>query len=130
MLGCPIRKCRDITLVCSSPCLIAAYHVLRRLSMPRHPPCALNCFKKFEIAVVLPLPTFNLCSRFYNLFTQYVKELFLFPGLADVQVTNLQALRQHLKLTFKRTTGNSSTTGKCGGERSRTDDPLLAKQVL
>ena len=98
--------------------------------MPRHPPCALNCFKKFEIAVVLPLPTFNLCSRFYNLFTQYVKELFLFPGLADVQVTNLQALRQHLKLTFKRTTGISSTTGLSGGERSRTDDPLLAKQVL
>jgi hypothetical protein len=27
--------------VCSSPRLIAAYHVLHRLSMPRHPPCAL-----------------------------------------------------------------------------------------
>ena len=28
-------------LVCSSPRLIAAYHDLHRLSMPRHPPCAL-----------------------------------------------------------------------------------------
>src|SRR4030095_4527942 len=28
-------------LMCSSPRLIAAYHVLHRLSMPRHPPCAL-----------------------------------------------------------------------------------------
>src|SRR5262245_26648981 len=27
--------------MCSSPRLIAAYHVLHRLSMPRHPPCAL-----------------------------------------------------------------------------------------
>ena len=45
--GCPIRKSKDITLVCSSPRLIAAYHVLHRLSDPRHPPCALNCFKKF-----------------------------------------------------------------------------------
>ena len=27
--------------ICSSPSLIAAYHVFRRLSVPRHPPCAL-----------------------------------------------------------------------------------------
>src|SRR5207245_9614533 len=29
-------------LVCSSPRLIAAYNVLRRLPVPRHPPCALT----------------------------------------------------------------------------------------
>lgn len=28
--------------VCHSPELIAAYHVLHRLAMPRHPPCALS----------------------------------------------------------------------------------------
>src|SRR5437867_1165938 len=28
--------------VCGSPRLIAAYHVLRRLLVPRHPPCALS----------------------------------------------------------------------------------------
>src|SRR3954447_9371470 len=39
--GCPIRKSWDIMLVCSSPKLIAAYHVLPRLSDPRHPPYAL-----------------------------------------------------------------------------------------
>ncbi len=33
-----IRGSRDI---CSSPRLFAAYHVLHRLSVPRHPPCAL-----------------------------------------------------------------------------------------
>ena len=27
--------------ICSSPKLIAAYHVFHRLSVPRHPPCAL-----------------------------------------------------------------------------------------
>src|SRR5436309_12794902 len=27
---------------CGSPRLIAAYHVLRRLLVPRHPPCALS----------------------------------------------------------------------------------------
>ena len=35
-----IRGSRDI---CSSPRLFAAYHVFRRLSVPRHPPCALFC---------------------------------------------------------------------------------------
>ena len=30
--------------ICSSPQLIAACHVFHRLSVPRHPPCALLCF--------------------------------------------------------------------------------------
>ena len=29
--------------ICSLPQLIAAYHVFHRLSVPRHPPCALSC---------------------------------------------------------------------------------------
>ena len=48
IVGCPIRRSGDLILVCSSPQLIAAYHVLHRLSEPRHPPCALSCFKKFR----------------------------------------------------------------------------------
>ena len=50
--GCPIRKSRDILLVCSSPWLIAAYHVLHRLIDPRHPPYALICFKKVYTVLV------------------------------------------------------------------------------
>ncbi len=34
-----------LTLVCSYPKLIAAYHVLHRLLVPRHPPYALIRFK-------------------------------------------------------------------------------------
>ena len=30
------------TVVCTSPTLIAAYHALHRLPVPRHPPCALS----------------------------------------------------------------------------------------
>ena len=36
-----IRKSWDQWMVSSSPRLIAAAHVLHRLSVPRHPPCAL-----------------------------------------------------------------------------------------
>ena len=35
-----------LMFVCNYPKLIAAYHVLHRLLVPRHPPCALICFKK------------------------------------------------------------------------------------
>ena len=32
-------------VICTYPKLIAAYHVLHRLREPRHPPCALTCFR-------------------------------------------------------------------------------------
>ena len=96
--GLPIRRSRDIMLVCSSPWLIAAYHVLHRLSDPRHPPCALSCFKKIRIRdgacpvftiVVVTRPHFfrptikwcdiQNCDRIVrylsNIFSQYVKDL-------------------------------------------------------
>ncbi len=41
-VGFPIRRSPDITPVCGSPELIAACHVLHRLFLPRHPPCALS----------------------------------------------------------------------------------------
>ena len=40
-VGFPIRKSPDQSLFSGSPRLIAAVHVLHRLQMPRHPPCAL-----------------------------------------------------------------------------------------
>ena len=41
-------------VVCTSPAIIAAYHVLRRLPEPRHPPCALSYF---------PFSTFRMPHR-------------------------------------------------------------------
>ncbi|OUP62284.1 hypothetical protein B5F11_20855 [Anaerotruncus colihominis] len=49
-------------LICSSPWLFAAYHVFRRLPVPRHSPCALCSLTMLEswfsfgfIAVLIPL---------------------------------------------------------------------------
>ena len=39
--GLPHSDISGSTLICSSPKLFAAYHVLHRLLMPRHSPCAL-----------------------------------------------------------------------------------------
>ena len=41
LCGFPHSEISGSTDICSSPKLIAAYHVLRRLLMPRHSPCAL-----------------------------------------------------------------------------------------
>ena len=40
--GLPHSEISGSKLICSSPKLIAAYHVFLRLLMPRHSPCALN----------------------------------------------------------------------------------------
>ena len=39
--GFPHSEIRGSPDICSSPRLFAAYHVFLRLSVPRHPPCAL-----------------------------------------------------------------------------------------
>jgi hypothetical protein len=41
-VGFPIQKSPDQNRLGGSPKLIAAYHVFRRLLVPRHPPCALS----------------------------------------------------------------------------------------
>ena len=80
--------------MCSSPKLIAAYHVLLRLIDPRHPPYALICFKKVysdldprTISKVqrrrpLAITTianndngYSITTTITTLFSQYVKEL-------------------------------------------------------
>ena len=63
--------------MCSSPKLIAAYHVLHRLSDPRHSPYALNCFKKIKIyfkwaspLIVTRFTTYyfpNMSKNFFNI---------------------------------------------------------------
>ena len=40
--------------ICPSPQLFAAYHVFLRLSVPRHPPCALSCLTFLRSHHLLP----------------------------------------------------------------------------
>ena len=46
-VGFPHSDTPASTVVCTSPGIFAAYHVLRRLQEPRHPPCALSHFHLF-----------------------------------------------------------------------------------
>ncbi len=53
--------------ICSSPYLIAAYHVLLRLSKPRHPLCALSNLSNSYVKLFM--------IYYFNQF-QYVNELY------------------------------------------------------
>ena len=67
--GFPHSDIRGSPDICSSPRLFAAYHVFRRLSVPRHPPCALSCltltFPCIALQVLGSLFRYDcLCSHF------------------------------------------------------------------
>ena len=54
--------------ICSSPQLFAAYHVFRRLLVPRHPPCALVCLTSFfSASIALEAGSFALKTLSNNL---------------------------------------------------------------
>ena len=58
--------------ICSSPKLFAAYHVLHRLSVPRHPPCALSCLT-FPVLIAFKTGGSLAVSfhRVYNVMSSY-----------------------------------------------------------
>ena len=68
-VGFPIRKSPGQSLFSGSPKLIAAYHVLHRLSLPRHPPYALSSLtiKKLLINVLPCIPERQLRITNYEL---------------------------------------------------------------
>ena len=96
--GFPHSDISGSMLICSSPKLIAAYHVFHRLPVPRHSPCALvrltfqTFFQNiwypldsllptkiivtlpFEIAIFLKRTYYNLCFAVIIQFSRYVFE--------------------------------------------------------
>ena len=58
--GFPHSDIRGSLDICSSPRLFAAYHVFLRLSVPRHPPCALSCLTISPLFAEFPLPCIAL----------------------------------------------------------------------
>ena len=67
--------------VCGSPRLIAAYHVLHRLPMPRHPPSALSSLTKIVI-FFLRTTDFSVCCP-YLIFKEQVDYCFPSRVISD-----------------------------------------------
>ena len=129
--GLPHSDTHGSTLLCSSPWLFAALHVLHRLCMPRHPPCALNHFNyKACTRSSSPLkdqnPAHNptvirliVASRIPHRIPNYLWRIYHAPS----QARNIHFVFTLLLLHYVKEL-SSGATG------SRTPDPLLAKQVL
>ena len=113
-VGFPIRTSPDQSLFSGSPKLFAAYHVLHRLPIPRHPPYALISLTISSllliICYVLPLRYRSLCCF---LITKKQQSFLNLSVICNCQRTN-KSINEFLG----------------GGERDRTDDLLLARQAL
>ena len=53
--------------VCSSPKLIAAYHVFHRLPVPRHSPCALCSLTVVSLSQNISYFRFSICQRDFTI---------------------------------------------------------------
>jgi hypothetical protein len=111
--GFPIRKSPDQSPFNGSPKLIAVYHVLHRLSLPRHPPYALSSL------------TIKNRNQIYQLHTIFNKN----AALMRFYYLNYPHMQLSKNIFRKGFQGNLYKTFG-GGERDRTDDPLRARQVL
>ena len=86
--GFPHSEIRGSPDICSSPRLFAAYHVFLRLSVPRHPPCALSCLTFFWFSCLSSLHSVAASFLFaflLSFFVSAVKRAGLRPpfSLAD-----------------------------------------------
>ena len=139
--GFPHSEISGSTPVCGSPKLIAAYHVLRRLLAPRHPPYALSSLTLTlePDAVGAPEPgepepeapgasgpKHTACSLWSEKTT--VCRIF---GCQRTAPAHRSASATKPSDTAPAATRVSAPAGKAGGEyRARTGDLLVANQAL
>ena len=125
------------TPVCGSPRLIAASHVLHRLSAPRHPPCTLSSLTKvknctletstlrFARSAESMRPRRNASSESFTLgFNSVVKDRR--PAQAAFAAERGQVIVAGTGGNPSRPVGEVSG----GADRSRTDDLRLARAAL
>ena len=83
--GFPHSEICGSNRICQYPQLIAAYHVLHRLSKPRHPPCALINLLTFLITLnwFLLLQSIPICqwTIFYGSITMATHQLLIYITL-------------------------------------------------
>ncbi len=79
--GLPHSEIRVSKDICSYTRLIAACHVLRRLLMPRHSPCALFSLTFVEETRSIPFPPFGGNSISAPSFSSFLKNLLIFEEL-------------------------------------------------
>ena len=101
--------------MCAYPKLLAAYHVLHRLLMPRHSPCAL-CSLTYSVKIFQSF-AFNITKNISWLTSQYVLKLYII----HVQFSKNKIYSYKLSIT-------TSTSSLCYSRISYA--PLLIRRLL
>src|SRR4030095_15145254 len=154
LAGFPHSEISGSRVVCTSPELIAAYHVLHRLHAPRHPPCALSSLtiefahrKLDQHIVLLRLVPLEYLNRLWTIPGTQKNIYFLSFGNFAYSI-----IKEHYNKTSTTTLAlpnsdkrkpeharspNHSLSDLCrrrrvdgGGEGIRTPDPMVANHVL
>src|SRR4029079_9534820 len=100
--------------VCVSPRLIAAYHVLHRLLVPRHPPCTLSSLTGFSKVLQLCIPSVS-----YSIVNER-------PRHMNVACT----ARSDAKVVYRSIVIDTSSLDSGGDSGARTRSLRLAKPAL
>ena len=95
--GFPHSEIHGSRLMCSSPWLIAACHVLHRLLMPRHPPCALLRLTSAAAAFAAARSAQNSCQELCKLHLQKFK---IVVFVTQLTLNNFHNLTFFLSLRF------------------------------
>ncbi len=117
--------------MCAYPKLIAAYHVLHRLLMPRHSPCAL-CSLTYSVKIFQSF-AFNITKNISWLTSQYVLKLYyiIHVQFSKNKLVGLNGLEPSTSRLSGVRSNQLSYRPICGGGKGiRTLDPLRARQVL
>ena len=125
-IGFPHSEISGSMRMCRSPKLIAACHVLRRLLMPRHSPCALYSLIYIAVSRIMQASyqvNFRNCNCYPFLKSSTIIKVSLFASL-------LPCFSSSLCSVFKVQIFSGKKSPDGGDKRNRTADPLLAKQVL
>ena len=130
--GLPHSEISGSKRACRSPKLIAAYCVLHRQITPRHPLIAVTGF----------MQTFNILDVYFTYFTFTIRlsnnksiHLVLPPSFLTTIMVGPDGFEPSTPRLSSACSNQLSyrpmvISNSGGGERDRTDDPLLAKQVL
>ncbi len=116
--------------MCAYPKLIAAYHVLHRLLMPRHSPCALCSLTychdiSFKTKLQRIFLGYVVLTYLYN-YVQFSKNNVVGLNGLEPSTSRLSGVRSN-QLSYKPILKSFDFSGD---EEIRTLDPLLARQVL
>ena len=128
--GFPHSEISGSKLVCSSPELIAAYHVLHRLSAPRHPPCTLSSLTKLEFFTLgesYSLSPDSVVKESCSAASREAAGGSLGSALA-MSTRGVAVATAHSRLPYPEGRRHPRSSG--GADRVRTDDIRLAKAAL